>query len=83
MNNLKLMIVEDYKPDIQLCRNAVKDFQEENKITINLVECKTLDEAQKKLDNSFDGTIIDMKLGDQGDEGNEVIRHLRLSKCTI
>ena len=56
-----------------------KDTVDEKKRDIELVECKTLDEALELLDNSFDGAIIDLKLADEGDEGNQVIKKIEES----
>lgn len=72
MNTLRLLIVEDAEQDIEIFRDVVEDYKHDQKRDIALVECKTLDEALRKLDNSFDGAIIDLKLADQGDEGNRI-----------
>ena len=79
MNQLRLLIVEDYEQDLENCREDVEDYKRDKERTIDLLECKTLDEAKKKLDNSFDGAIIDLKLTPQGDEGNRVIEKIEES----
>ena len=79
MSELQLLIVEDDEQDLRRCRNAVNRYKREKDREINLVECKTLNEALEKLDNSFDGAIIDLKLADKGDEGNQVIEEIEKS----
>ena len=76
MRTFRLLIVEDNDQDLALCKEKVSDYIDERKREIELVACKNVEEAFEKLDNSFDGAIIDMKLGDQGDEGNEVIKRI-------
>ena len=79
MSELRLLIVEDDEQDLSRCRRAVNRYKREKDREINLVVCKTLNEALEKLDNSFDGAIIDLKLADRGDEGNQVIEEIEKS----
>ena len=79
MSELRLLIVEDDEQDLRRCRNAINRYKREKQRDIKLVECKTLNEALERLDNSFDGAIIDLKLADQGDEGNQVIEQIEKS----
>jgi hypothetical protein len=77
------MIVEDNEQDLQLCRDGVSDFRNKNGLDIDPVECRTLSDALSKLDNSYDGAIIDLKLGDESGAGNAVVTkitemHLRI-----
>ncbi len=74
MTVFKLLLVEDDDSDLDVCRNTVDRYQEQYHREIELVVCKTLDEALQKLDSTFDGAIIDLRLGDEGDEGNRVAR---------
>ena len=76
MNTLRLLIVEDNGQDLRSLTNSVKRYLDEKKRHINLDICETFDDAMKKLDNSFDGGIIDLKLGNNGDEGNEVVKKI-------
>ena len=77
MNSIKLLVVEDDSQDIGTCRSTVERYRDEKHREVELVECKDVDEAFEKLDNTFDGAIIDIRLGDQGDEGNEVVQRIR------
>jgi len=83
MSDFKLLLVEDGEQDRQLCRDCIGDFQSENGCEIELVECITVEEALHKLDNTFDGAIIDLRLADQGDEGNQVVSRIAESHFRI
>ena len=77
MNKLRLLIVEDVEQDLQSCRDAVEDYKREKERDIELVECRTLDEAKKKLNRSFDGAIIDLTLSGQEEAGILIIEEIR------
>ena len=77
MNSMRLLVVEDDQQDIDVCRSTVERYRDEKQTEVELVECKDVDEAFKKLDNTFDGAIIDLRLGEAGDEGNEVIQRIK------
>ncbi|MCX9013996.1 MAG: hypothetical protein OIN89_04230 [Candidatus Methanoperedens sp.] len=76
MSKFKLLIVEDDEGDLETCRTTILRYEKEKEREIELVESKTLEDAQIKINNSFDGVIIDLKLGNTGDEGNIVIREI-------
>jgi CheY-like chemotaxis protein len=78
MSEFSLLIVDDDAQDRRNCSNAVKDYNSENETKIQLVECASVQEAIAELNNSyFDGAIVDMRLADNGDEGNEVLHQIR------
>ncbi len=83
MTEFKLLLVEDNEQDYDSCVDCIQDFEDENKCSIELVRCKTVPEALKKLDNSFDAAIIDLKLGKNDDGGNEVIQKIEESYLRI
>lgn len=83
MSVLRLLIVEDDEQDLSTCRDTVERYENEKQRKVELVECKDVSAAFECLDNSFDGAIIDLKLGDQGDEGNQVIRKIEDSQFRI
>ena len=76
MSALRLLIVEDNEKELTSCRDTIDRYKDETGRKVDLVECKNVEEALKTLDNSFDGAIIDLKLGNQGDEGNQVIHKI-------
>ena len=80
MNKLppfRLLLAEDDEQDLQSCRDAVERQREEQGRVLDLIECKNPDQAMQTLDSSFDGAIIDLKLGDQGDEGTKLVRRIK------
>lgn len=83
MSTFRLLIVEDNDQDLNTCRDTVARYCEEKQREIELIECKTVKEAFEKLDNSFDGAIIDLKLAEKGDEGNQVVSKIEESGFRI
>ncbi len=80
MKKLRLLIVEDIEQELESFRDDLEDYTREKKRDIELVECKTLEEALDKLDNSFDGAIIDLKLANhRSNEGIQVVEKIRES----
>jgi CheY-like chemotaxis protein len=78
MTEMNLLLVEDNEQDQQSCNNAVKDFKEDNQCQINIKVCVGVEDALKSLNESYyDGAIIDMRLAEQGNEGNQVIEQIR------
>ena len=73
MSELRILFVEDEEEELESCRSSVKTYKRKSGHDITLVTCNTVDKAFETLDNSFDGAIIDLKLGSQGGEGNQVI----------
>ncbi len=74
MDSLKLLIVEDNDEDLSTYRATIKRYQKEKNREIQSDECQTLEEAGRKLNSSYDGAIIDLRLGKEGDAGNQVIK---------
>lgn len=72
----KLLLVEDDESDRQGFVASVNRYNHENDTTIQVVECPDVAQALERLDHSFDGAVIDMKLGSEGGEGNEILKAL-------
>lgn len=83
MSTFRLLIVEDNDQDLATCRDTVARYRDEKQREVELVECKSIEEFRAKRDNSIDGAIIDLKLADEGDEGNQVIREIEESHFRI
>lgn len=81
MNDMTLILIEDNDEETKSCENAVNDFNDDNKDKgwhIRLETHTDIETASKALENSyFDGAIIDMKLADSGDEGNQALDVIR------
>jgi CheY-like chemotaxis protein len=76
MNALRLLIVEDNPGDLEVCRDTAVTYKLDKDYQIDLIECASLDQAIEKLDNSFDGAIIDLKLSKHETAGNQVVRRI-------
>lgn len=77
--SLKLLVVEDDENDIETCKSTRDRFVEEKNIGVDLVFAKTLVDAKKQIDNSFDGMIIDLRLNGDSTAGNELLDMIRSS----
>jgi len=73
---MKLLLVEDVQKDIEGFIRSVESFNEDHNYAISVETCNNIDDALRMLNNKFDGAIIDMKLGDDGDEGNRILKEL-------
>lgn len=80
---IKRLLVEDDAGDRQGFIQSVERYKHENGIDINVVECEDLETALEKLDDSFDGAVVDMKLGMEGGEGNKVLESLDRKKLRM
>jgi hypothetical protein len=76
MSAFRLLFVEDDQNELEMYRSTAQRYEIEKEREIEFVESKTLGEALEKIDNSFDGAIIDLKLGHEADAGNRVIREI-------
>ena len=76
MCNFKLLIVEDDDGALQTYRDVVGVYIKKTGCQIDLETCKNEKDALKILDTSFDGAIIDLKLGTDPDAGNKVIESI-------
>lgn len=78
MIEINILLVEDNEQDQQLCLNAAEDFSDDYQCKINIFVCKNVTESNASLSQSvYDGAIIDMRLEDVGNEGNQVIQEIR------
>ncbi len=73
---IKLLLVEDDQGDREGFERSVKRFNHETGTEFVVVSFSTLDETLEALDSSFDCAVIDMKLGETGGEGNEILKAL-------
>lgn len=79
MTKLRLLVVEDDERVLRTLRDSIRVFERKNEVEIESVECGTVCDASKKIDSSFDGAIIDLKLADQDDGGQQVIAEIKQS----
>jgi hypothetical protein len=76
MSTLKLMLVEDDYQDCKTCLDSCKVYQGKTNRNIDIIVCKDIDEATKSLDNTYDGVIIDLKIGKDSEGGNKVSNNI-------
>ncbi|HAU29003.1 MAG TPA: response regulator [Rhodospirillaceae bacterium] len=77
MKPIKLMIVEDDEEMTTLCLSTEERYNILHKERqVEIIARKNLDEASVLIDSSFDGAIIDLKLGSDGDEGNKITKQI-------
>lgn len=76
MSDLKILLVEDSVDQQAIFKDSVKVFNDKNNdicaVTFEIAE--SLSEAMSKIDGSFDGAIVDLKLGNDDEGGNTVVR---------
>lgn len=79
MRNLKLLLIEDEESAVEACRTSVERYMHEKERPIKLCVCESVRKAKERLDNSFDGAIIDLKLSDEEDGGVQVVQEIEES----
>ncbi len=86
MDKLQLLIVEDEESDLEACRDTIERYQTQQQCRIEVTECCDLEnvkEAFGRLENCFDGAIIDLTLGGNNSGGNQVVRQIKESYFRI
>lgn len=78
MSKFKLIIIEDDQREVdENYRPTIARIEKQKKIEIDYEIASTLEDALAKLDSSFDGAIVDLKLDNSGEEkGNDVVRQI-------
>lgn len=71
--------MEDREQDIETFREMLEEYKSNTKRDIDPIVCQKSDDALEKLDNSIDGAIIDLRLGNQVGAGNQLIEDIRRS----
>ena len=76
MNTMKILLVEDAKGEQQNFIDVVDVFNENHNLTVETdIAADTLS-ALRKINGSYNGVIIDMRLGNDHQGGNEIVRQL-------
>lgn len=77
---MKILLIEDYKGDVELCQNAIEDINENESDLdqkIKLTTADTISKALSELDDLFDGVIVDINLGKEKTGGNKVLEKIK------
>ena len=73
---MKILLVEDARDQQQTFIDVVDVFNEKYDLTVETDIAEDTSCALDKIDDSYDGIIIDMKLGNNHEGGNEIVRRL-------
>lgn len=76
MNTMKILLVEDAEEQQDAFESSVRVFNNKHDLTVDYVIAKDIEEALGKIDGSYDGAIIDLRLGDDEEGGNKIVRQL-------
>ena len=75
-DRLKLLYLEDQYHDINACKHDVKEWNKKKEMKLEVIFCCTVSEACKRIDHSFDGVIIDLKIGSAATEGTKLFKDI-------
>ncbi len=75
MDTMKLLLVEDNDQELDSWYDTANRYGAEKNLTIKPIKCSSLSKARTELDGSFDGAIIDLKLGSK-DSGETFISEM-------
>ena len=73
---MKILLVEDEIDCIQDFESTLKRYITQHEFAVELKKSASVEETIDKLDISFDGAIIDLKLNEDKDGGNKVISEI-------
>ena len=76
MSTMKILLVEDAKREQQNFIYAVDAFNINHNLTVEPDIAEDTSSALRKINNSYNGVIIDMRLGNDHQGGNEIVRQL-------
>jgi len=74
---MKLLLVEDQQECIEDFLSTLKRYSIQHEFKADIKIASSVAEAIDKLDTSFDGAIIDLKLNNDKDGGNKVIAEIQ------
>ena len=76
MTEIKILLVEDAKDQQKIFEDIVEVFNRENDLNVKYEIAEDTKDASNKINNSYDGAIIDLSLPDNEEGGNEIVREL-------
>ena len=78
MNTMKILLVEDNKQQQDAFENSVEVLKDRDDINVEHKITEDISGALKEIeDGSYDGAIIDLRLGNDEEGGNKVVSQLR------
>lgn len=76
MNTMKILLVEDEEKQQEVFKSSVKVFNSKYGLNVEYEIADNALDALQKIDGSYDGAIIDLRLGNDEEAGNEIVRQL-------
>lgn len=73
---MKILLVEDIEAQQDAFKDSVEVFNDRNQLEVEYEIAEDLPNALEKIDGSYDGAIIDLRLGNDEEGGNEIVRQL-------
>lgn len=73
---MKILLVEDADDQQDVFKSSVEIFNIKNNLNVQYEIAESISDAFDKIDGSYDGAIIDLKLKYDEDGGNEIVRQL-------
>ena len=73
---MKILLVEDEKSQQEVFKSSVKVFNSKYGLNVEYEIADNALGALQKIDGSYDGAIIDLRLGNDEEAGNEIVRQL-------
>ena len=76
MNAMKILLIEDDAQQQEAFKDSVEVFNDKNQLNVEYEIAEDIPDALKKVDGSYDGAIIDLKLGNDKGGGNKIVHQL-------
>lgn len=73
---MKILLVEDANDQQDIFKSSVEIFNIKKNLNVQYEIAENISDAFDKIDGSYDGAIIDLKLKNDEDGGNEIVRQL-------
>ena len=80
---MKILLIEDTIDQQEIFKMSVEVFNDKNDLRVEYEIAEDIPDALNKIDGSYDGAIIDLRLGDEEEGGNEIVRQLGSSFTRI
>ena len=77
MNTMKILLVEDEEEQQQAFKDFVDVLKDQGELNVEYEIVEDISGALDKIDGSYDGAIIDLRLGNDEAGGNEIVLQLR------
>lgn len=74
MSQIRIMVVEDDVGQQEIFKDSVQVYEMDHGRKVEFEFCADVDTALSRIDGSFDGAIIDLKLKDQPEGGNIILK---------